>query len=78
MMYVCPNCHLVSFGENGWRFINKHNRARLCVCCNHAVDQYKVENAPEWWIGSQRKMHAEWKAQRTGKRHAKTRILGNG
>ena len=52
MMYVCPNCHLVSFGENGWRFINKHNRARLCVCCNHAVDRYKVENAPEWWIGS--------------------------
>ena len=46
MMNVCPNCHLVTFGEHGWRFINKYNRSRLCICCNHAVDRYPVEHLP--------------------------------
>ncbi len=77
MMNVCPNCHLVTFGEHGWRFINKYNRSRLCICCNHAVDRYPVEHPPEWWIGSQRRMHAEWKAHRTEKGLAGAVILGN-
>lgn len=63
MMNVCPNCHLVTFGEHGWRFINKYNRSRLCICCNHAVDRYPVKHAPEWWIGSQRRMHTQWEAR---------------
>lgn len=62
-MNVCPNCHLVTFGEHGWRFINKYNRSRLCICCNHAVDRYPVKHAPEWWIGSQRRMHTQWEAR---------------
>jgi hypothetical protein len=64
MLNLCPHCHLVTFGKYGWRYVNKYNRARLCVCCNHVIERYPVGKAPEWWLNTQRRLHAQWEAQR--------------
>ena len=55
---LCPNCHAVSYGENGWRYINKYNRAKLCIVCNHGITEYK--DLPESFIEEQKKLHEEW------------------
>ena len=62
---VCPNCHAVSFGKDGWRYINKYNRAKLCVVCNHGIVGYKEGFLSEEEIEAQKRKHEEWR-RKTG------------
>ena len=59
MVNVCPNCHAVSYGKNGWRYINKYNRSKLCLVCNKGIKSYKDGSVEEWWIGEQERLHEE-------------------
>ena len=62
MINVCTNCHAVSFGRNGWRYINKYNHGRLCVICNHGIKRYEYD-IPDAWLEEQKQLHERWKAQ---------------
>ena len=57
---VCPNCHAVSYGKNGWRYINKYNRAKLCVVCNHGIVTYKDGIISDRKIIELEKEHEIW------------------
>lgn len=58
---VCPNCHAVSFGNDGWRYINKYNRTRLCLICNKEICSYKEGWLNDWWIENEKRLHEEWR-----------------
>lgn len=59
MVNVCPNCHAVSYGKNGWRIINKYNGAKFCAVCNHGIKCYK--DVDDVWIEEQKRLHEEWR-----------------
>ena len=67
MLNYCPNCHLVSFGKNGWRYINKYNTVRMCKYCNHPIERFPLTRAPAWWLRLQEDAHSRWKETHTAK-----------
>ena len=68
MLNLCPKCHMVSFGKDGWRYINKYKHIRLCSHCSHPIERYPVNQAPEWWLRKQCRLHSEWESEQKNKR----------
>ena len=63
MINICPNCHAVSFGKKGWRYVNHYNRVKLCINCNTRVQCYPAAWAPAWWLQMQQSLHTRWESE---------------
>ena len=64
-MNYCRNCHAVTYGKDGWRYINKYNRYKLCRVRNHGVEKIPDEWATESWLEEQKMLHEMWKREHT-------------
>lgn len=56
----CPNCHAITYGDEGWSRAGKYDDSRVCNVCGTVMKRYSAGWLTDYWIQNEEAQHRQW------------------